>query len=199
MSIRLVVGLGNPEPRYEMTRHNAGFRMVNALAIKYGAELSAAQRMQGEVGRAKIAGYDTILLRPLTYMNLSGRSVSAVVNFYKIDLSNLLVVHDEVALPLGVIRFSRGGSSAGNHGIESIIASIGCKDFHRLRIGVGPDPGGADRARFVLAPVDAGDIDLYDRAIAMSVEASEVWLSDGLQKAMNLYNGRDLREPGAIT
>ena len=192
MSLKLLLGLGNPEPRYEMTRHNAGFSFIDEFATRAGGTLANSKNMFAHMCKIKYAGQDLILAKPTTYMNLSGRAAAAIMNFYKIDKSDLLVIHDEVALNLGVIRLSRGGGSAGNHGIESIMACIGTNEFNRLRIGVGPDPGGAMRADYVLSVIPQSDRELYSRVIATCVEASETWLQAGIQDAMNKYNGKEI-------
>jgi peptidyl-tRNA hydrolase, PTH1 family len=193
MTLKLLVGLGNPEPRYDMTRHNAGFIVVGRLAIKCGAGFSYSGKMNAELCKIKLAGYDIILARPMTYMNLSGEAVQAITSFYKIEKNDLMVVHDEVALPLGVIRLARACGSAGNHGIESIFDSLGYEDFQRLRIGVGPDPGGAVRAHFVTSKIEEKDLDLFFKAVVLAGDAYEEVLRNGIQVAMNKYNGLDLR------
>lgn len=194
MALKLLLGLGNPEPCYDMTRHNAGFAMIDRLAIKCGAALSMKKQIHAEIGKTRFAGSELMLAKPTTYMNLSGRAAQAIMNFFKIERSNLIVVHDEVALPLGTIRLARGGGGAGNHGIENIIECLGHKDFQRLRIGVGPDPGGALRAQFVLSKIAQVDQALYFKSIDMAIDATEIWLQEGLQSAMNKFNGMDLRE-----
>lgn len=189
MSLKLLVGLGNPEPRYEKTRHNAGFMFLDQYATKYGATFSNSKNMQAHVCKFRALGHDLILAKPTTYMNLSGQAVASILNFYKIEKSNLMVIHDEVALNLGRIRLARGGGSAGNHGIESIMACIGSKEFNRLRLGVGPDPGGAIRADYVLSNFPAEQQELLMKVLAVSTEAAETWLLHGIQEAMNKYNG----------
>lgn len=195
MSLKLLVGLGNPGPQYDMTRHNAGFDLVNQLATKCGVTLSLSSKMQAELGKLKFDGHEVMVAKPTTFMNLSGQAVLAISSFYKIDNSDLLVVHDEVALPLGKIRLARAGGSAGNHGIESIMSCLGHENFQRLRIGVGPDPGGAVRANFVLSKIADADRDLYNKTISLALDAYGEILRNGIQSAMNKYNGMDLRPP----
>lgn len=189
MSLKLLLGLGNMEPRYDMTRHNAGFSFIDEFATKYGAQLSNNKNMLAHICKFKYGAHDLILAKPTTYMNLSGRAAISIMNFYKIDKSEVLVVHDEVALKLGVIRLARGGGSAGNHGIESIMACTGTSEFNRLRIGVGPDPGGALRADYVLSQIPQADRELYSKVISVCIEAAEVWIDSGIQDAMNKFNG----------
>jgi PTH1 family peptidyl-tRNA hydrolase len=191
--LRLILGLGNPGARYEMTRHNAGFVVAWKLAIKYGASFAHKPNMSCELSKTTIDGASVIIARPLTYMNLSGKSAQSIVQFYKIAPENMLVVHDDVALPLGTMRFARGGGAGGQHGVESIIEVMGNRDFHRLKIGVGPDPGGARRADYVLGDIPDIDQELYFAVITKATEAISVWLSKGIQESMNAYNGLDLR------
>ncbi len=194
MSLKLVVGLGNPEPRYDMTRHNVGFMFIDELATKYGVTLVSSKNMQAQLVKFKNGNDDLILAKPMTYMNLSGQAVAAIMNFYKIERKNLIVAHDEVALNLGVIRLARGGGSAGNHGIESIMACLGYPDFNRLRIGIGPDPGGAVRAHYVLSKFPPAEAELLNKVLAVSMESFEEWKSNGIQDAMNKFNGRVIGE-----
>lgn len=135
--MRLVVGLGNPGPEYAATRHNAGAWFVERLAEKTGIGLRTESRFQGNVGRIGVEGKDCWLLLPLTYMNASGRSVSALARFYKIDPEQILVVHDELDLPPGIPRLKRGSGVAGHNGLKDIGAHLGTRDFWRLRLGIG--------------------------------------------------------------
>ena len=207
MALKLILGLGNPEARYEMTRHNAGFMVAAKLAIKCGANFSFKSDMKSEickttlkgVGAAKATSSDIVIARPTTYMNLSGQASTAICRFYKIELEDMLVVHDDVSLPLGTMRFARGGGAGGQHGVESIIELTGNRNnFPRLKIGVGPDPGGALRASYVLSDIPDIDQELYFTVITKAIEAIQVWLSSGIQQAMNAYNGLDLRPPAPV-
>ena len=134
MAIRLIVGLGNPGPEYEQTRHNAGFWLVDALA---GKPLAREARFNAFAGKTNIAGQEIWLLQPLTFMNRSGQSVGALVRFYKIMPDEVLVVHDELDMPPGVAKLKKGGSSGGHNGLKDITAAIGTQDYWRLRIGIG--------------------------------------------------------------
>lgn len=198
MALKLVVGLGNPEPRYERTRHNAGFNVVARLAIKYGASFATKKDLKCELAKFSTKAGEVLAVRPLTYMNLSGGAVGAVLRFFKLMPEALLVIHDDVALPLGIIRFQNGGGAGGQHGVESIISELGGnKNFDRLKVGVGPDPGGDRRADYVLSAPPQEQEELYARVLLLAAEAIEVWQRDGVQTAMNRYNGRDLR-PDAV-
>jgi PTH1 family peptidyl-tRNA hydrolase len=141
--IRCVVGLGNPGPRYAETRHNVGFWLVERLARRYGAVLRAENKFSGELARIRTEVGECWLLRPMTYMNNSGRAVSALARFYKIPLQHMLVVHDELDLAPGVIRLKQGGGHGGHNGLRDIISAMGGKDFWRARIGIG-HPGHRD-------------------------------------------------------
>ena len=191
--LKLILGLGNPEPRYEMTRHNAGFMVAWKLAIKYGASFSHKPNMHSELCKTSIEGESVLIARPLTYMNLSGKAALNIAQFYKIAAQDILVVHDDVSLPLGTMRFARGGGAGGQHGIESIIEVMPNRDFHRLKIGVGPDPGGARRADYVLGVIPDIDQELYFAVITKALDGITLWLRRGVQESMNAYNGLDLR------
>ena len=144
MSIRLIAGLGNPGPRYADTRHNAGAWFLDYLAARFGIRLSTDTRFKGALGRGLVLGRDVRLLKPATYMNLSGESVGAVARFYRIGAPEILVAYDEMAFEPGMVRLKTGGGSNGHNGIESVIAGLGNdRGFHRLRIGVG-HPGDRD-------------------------------------------------------
>ena len=137
MSIRLIVGLGNPGPEYEQTRHNAGFWLVDNLAQAQGRSLSRESRFQALAGKTMIAGKEVWLLEPQTFMNRSGLSVGGLARFYKIAAEEVLVVHDELDLAPGVARLKKGGSSGGHNGLKDITAALGTPDYWRLRIGIG--------------------------------------------------------------
>ena len=137
MSIRLIVGLGNPGPEYEQTRHNAGFWLVDNLAVTSGVRLARESRYQALIAKTAIKGDDVWLLEPQTFMNRSGQSVSALAGFYKIAPAEILVVHDELDLAPGVAKLKLGGSSGGHNGLKDITAALGSQDYWRLRIGIG--------------------------------------------------------------
>lgn len=194
--MKVVVGLGNPGLEYYFTRHNAGFRVLDQLGTNSGAHFSHKRALLSDMARLRLASQDLLLVKPTTYMNCSGQAVLAIIQWYKIAVEELLVVHDDVSLPLGKLRFQKGGGAGGQHGIESIIERLsGARNFQRLKIGVGPDPGGAIRANYLLSPIPQQDRDLYERCLTMAVEAVQFYLANGLLDAMNKYNGCDLRAP----
>ena len=137
MTIRLIVGLGNPGPEYEQTRHNAGFWLVDNLAIAQGVRLARESRYQALVAKTQFGGRETWLLEPQTFMNRSGQSVGALAKFFKIGADEVLVVHDELDLAPGIARMKKGGSSGGHNGLKDITAALGTQDYWRLRIGIG--------------------------------------------------------------
>lgn len=192
--LKLIVGLGNPEPRYWETRHNAGFWIVDRIATKYSVNLQHKKDLFADTTKVSIGRQEVVLAKPTTYMNLSGRSIAAFLHWFKIDPVDLLIIHDEVALPLGKIRMQHGGGAGGHHGIESTFESIGKdKVFDRLRIGVGPDPGGDIRGHFVLSPIDPEDRELKEKSLAMATDAVYMWLARGHKDTANKFNGMDLR------
>jgi PTH1 family peptidyl-tRNA hydrolase len=182
----LVVGLGNPGPEYAATRHNLGFLVVDELAAR-AQNPPFREKFHGELAEARVGGHAFKLLKPLTFMNLSGRSVRAAVSFYKVPLTELVVVHDEIDLPFATIRLKSGGGDAGNRGVRSIAAELGTPDFIRIRIGVGRPPPGfrGSPADFVLqgfAPAERAEL---APLVTRAADAAELIASRGLAAAMN--------------
>lgn len=194
--MKLIVGLGNPGPQYHLTRHNAGFRVVERLGTTSGAHFSAKKDLYCELAKVRIGAEEVLLAKPTTYMNLSGRAVVAILHWFKVSRRDLLVIHDDVSLSLGRIRLQKDGGAGGQHGIESIIECFGGgKDFDRLKVGVGPDPGGDRRADFVLSAVAEADWDLMESSLALAADAALAWLRNGIQQSMNQFNGVRLDLP----
>jgi len=182
----LVVGLGNPGPRYTETRHNLGFWVVDRLAREEGL----AWKQQGRAFTARWgSGW---LMKPTTFMNASGEAVAPFVRYYKIEPERLLVVHDDLDLPLGRIRLRRGGSAGGQKGVRSIIERLGTDGFDRLRLGIGRPSAGRDAADWVLSKFSPEERPLADRVAAAAVEAVRVWRDQGLEAAQQRFNGLDL-------
>lgn len=195
---RAIFGLGNPGLKYAGTRHNAGYIAVERFGTAFGAHFKASSSLNCEQARVDAEGLRIILVKPTTFMNLSGRAVAAVLRWYKLDPAAMLVVHDDVSLPVGRLRYQSGGGAGGQHGVESIIETLGGRrDFDRLKIGVGPDPGGADRAEFVLSAFSGAEKEIFEKAVAAAVESLPLWLKAGAREAMNRYNGLSfcLEEP----
>jgi len=183
----LIVGLGNPGRRYEGTRHNVGFEAA-ALLARRNAGGPPKRNFQGEVVDATIDGQRSLLLCPHTYMNLSGGSVLAARDFYKVPDEQILIVCDDINLPLGKIRLRGGGSSGGQKGLADVIRRLGTDQIARLRIGVGQPPPPMDSADYVLARFARGQQSEKNEAIANAAEAAELWVRQGLEPAMNRFN-----------
>ena len=185
----LVVFLGNPGPRYAATRHNAGFMTADALAKAEGVRIDRA-RFQALTGLCTIAGQRVLLMKPQTYMNLSGEAAAQAARFYKIPPERVLVVSDEVSLPIGKLRVRSKGSAGGHNGLRSVIACLGTEDFPRIRLGVGAPPHpDYDMADWVLSTFQNRDAEDIAKAAARAAEAVVCYISEGPEKAMNRFNG----------
>ncbi|CAM2992007.1 aminoacyl-tRNA hydrolase [Moritella viscosa] len=184
--IRLIVGLANPGQEYSRTRHNAGAWFINELAKWHNTQLREEAKYFGYTARIAIAGQDVRLLIPTTFMNLSGKSVSALAKFYRIDVTQILVVHDELDLPPGVAKFKQGGSHGGHNGLKDIISKMAnSKEFYRLRIGIG-HPGHKDKVTsYVLGKAQAKEQEQMDAAIDEAVRCIDILAKDGMTKAMS--------------
>lgn len=184
----LVAGLGNPEPKYANTRHNAGFRVADELARRVGTPLRKI-KFHALTGQAEIGGQGVLLLKPTTYMNLSGVAVGEAARFYKLPPDHVLVLSDDVDLPLGKIRLRKNGSAGGHNGLKSIIQHLGTDQFPRLKIGVGAKPGpDYDMADWVLGAFQGEDAKVMDHAVKRAADAVECLLAEGLEKTMNQFN-----------
>lgn len=186
--IYLIAGLGNPGREYRENRHNVGFMAVDALAEKLDARLGKVQ-FKAVTGQARLGERKIILAKPQTYMNLSGQALSSLVRYYKVPLANLLVMHDDLDLPLGTLRLRPGGGSAGQKGLESTIQQLGTQQFPRLRIGIGRPPGQMPAAAYVLQNFPASDQELLRFVLARAGDAATAFVAHGLEYAMNQFNG----------
>jgi peptidyl-tRNA hydrolase, PTH1 family len=182
--MHLVVGLGNPGPKYARNRHNVGFMVVERLAR--ADDFKA--KFKGRYARVSIAGEDTVLLEPLTYMNLSGQSVQQAMTFFKVDLERVLVIHDELDLPFETVRLKKGGGAGGHNGVRSVIEQCG-PDFARLRVGIGRPVHGSGES-FVLGDFDKGESALLEGVLDEAARAVQATVSGGLAAAMNSVNVR---------
>jgi len=187
----LIVGLGNPGPKYQLTRHNAGFWFADLLARAYGGSFSQQKKLHGETAEISIAGHRIRLLKPMTYMNLSGQSVAAAVHYYKIEPQHVLVVYDEIDLPPGRAKLKFDGGHAGHNGIRNIIEHIGT-GFWRLRIGVGhPGPGRrSEVVGHVLERASAEEEEAIIATIADAIELVPVFIEEGAERATNKLHSR---------
>ncbi|MGD9722195.1 MAG: aminoacyl-tRNA hydrolase [Pirellulales bacterium] len=185
--MKLVVGLGNPGRKYEGTRHNVGFRVAAEFARRH-AKSQPKQAFQGEVVEAQWNDEKVLLLCPHTLMNRSGGSVLAARDFYKLTAEELLIVSDDINLPLGKLRFRRGGSSGGQRGLDDVIRRLGSEDIPRLRVGVGSPPAGRDAADWVLGRFTKAEQSEIEVAIVCAADAVEAWVREGIVASMNRYN-----------
>jgi PTH1 family peptidyl-tRNA hydrolase len=187
--MRLIVGLGNPDPEYQWTPHNLGFMAVDELANRNGIRV---ERPEGKalVGRGKIAEEDVILAKPQTYMNLSGISVRELLEKYELDVKDLLVLWDEAQLPLGTIRIHPQGSAGSHNGAKSVIGAVGTQEFARLRLGCGPDHPLSSRKEYVLRPMKKAELETAAEMIGEAGDAVEMILRQGIDAAMTKYNRR---------
>jgi PTH1 family peptidyl-tRNA hydrolase len=186
--MRCIVGLGNPGAEYAHTRHNAGAAAVELLAARHSIPLSK-RRHQALFGRGVIAGVEALLAQPQTFMNNSGQAVRRLLSFYGLGSEHLLVVVDDLNLPLGTTRLRRKGSDGGQKGLRSVAQHLGTTDFPRLRIGIGPLPSGRDATAFVLSPFRPSERRAAESGIERAADAIERALTDGLEPAMGQYNG----------
>lgn len=186
----LIVGLGNPGKKYAGTKHNMGFDVIDCLVDEYRIP-SSGTALKGLYGKGLIGGEKVLLVKPLTFMNASGECVRAFANYYKVDpKTELVVVYDDISLEPGAIRVRGKGSAGGHNGIKSIIQHLGTQDFKRVRVGIGGKPPGWDLADYVLAPFSKSDRALVDEGIGRAAEAVRVMLEDGVEAAMNRFNGK---------
>ena len=188
-SCHLIVGLGNPGAEYAKTRHNAGFALVEKLAALWKAYWKNERRFGARIARLERNGERVLLCQPQTFMNLSGEAVGALKSFYQLPLDRLLVAVDDADLPLGEIRLRASGSSGGHHGLESIEQHLGSRGFARLRIGIGRADGAREITDYVLARFSADDAALMEKVLVRAAGQVECWLVDGMEKAMNRFNG----------
>ena len=184
----LIVGLGNPGREYRETRHNVGFMLLDRLTVKLNARFTRLQS-KALVASANYQERKIILAKPQTFMNLSGQSVQGLMHFYKLPLENLLIAHDDLDLPVGTIRIRPDGGSAGQKGMTSILERFGTDEFPRLRLGIGSPPGQMQAPDYVLQDFSNADLTFISETLNRAVEAALTWVTDGLEAAMNKYNG----------
>ncbi|MBV9820748.1 MAG: aminoacyl-tRNA hydrolase [Actinobacteria bacterium] len=183
----LIVGLGNPGPRYEATRHNAGFGVLDELASRIGGSFKA-HKSRADVLEGRVAGQPVVLAKPRSYMNESGGPIVAVSRFYKIGVERIVVVHDELDLPFGALRLKRGGGEGGHNGLKSTSAALGSKDYLRVRFGIGRPPGRQDPADYVLREFAAAERKELAFLLDRAADAVEAVLAKGLEAAQNEFH-----------
>ncbi|HEY1925796.1 MAG TPA: aminoacyl-tRNA hydrolase [Candidatus Acidoferrum sp.] len=196
--MRLIVGLGNPDPEYQWTPHNLGFMAVDELANRGSIRV---ERPEGKalVGRGEIAGHEVLLAKPQTYMNLSGVSVRELLAKYELEPGDLLVMWDEVQLPAGTFKIHLDGGAGSHNGAKSVIGSVGTQSFARLRLGCGPDHPVSNLKEYVLRPMKKAELEEAAEMLEQAGDAVELILTQGLDAAMNKYNRRKPPDPDATT
>jgi PTH1 family peptidyl-tRNA hydrolase len=196
--VKLLVGLGNPGAKYHDTRHNVGFRVIDALARRWSVDQWREQH-QALVAKVRAGDEPVLVAKPMTFMNLSGDAVAGLAGFYKVAVPDVLVVLDEVALPLGRLRAGRNGSHGGHNGLKSVIARLGTSDVPRLRIGVGRGDGRRELADHVLGAFAAEERDQVEAAVLRAAEASVMFVTDGIERVMNVFNAaNDKQDPSPV-
>jgi PTH1 family peptidyl-tRNA hydrolase len=186
----LVVGLGNPGPEYAKNRHNVGFLVADLLAGRTGSRFSRARRAAAEVAETRLGygGPRLILVKPMTFMNLSGGPVAGLAQFYKVPVERIIAVHDDLDLPWAVLRLKIGGGEGGHNGLRSMSRSLGSKDYLRVRFGIGRPPGRQDPADYVLSDFSAVERKELDLFVDRAADAVEMVINDGLEPAQNRYH-----------
>lgn len=185
----IIAGLGNPGPKYENTRHNVGFEAVDVLADKLGIEIRE-RKHRAFCGKGIFQGEKVLILKPQTFMNLSGESIRDAADFYKAEPAHIIVVYDDVSLDAGQLRIRAKGSAGGHNGMKSIIAHLGSQEFPRVKIGVGQKPDQMDLADYVLGRFSKGDREVMYDAVNDAAEGIKMIIAQGLDAAMNCYNGK---------
>jgi peptidyl-tRNA hydrolase, PTH1 family len=185
--VKVIVGLGNPGKKYDNTRHNVGFDVIDQLASRWNVELNK-EKSKGLYGQSIVNGEKVILLKPLTFMNLSGEAVRPMLDYYNIDLENLLVIYDDLDLVNGRIRLRQKGSAGGHNGIKSLIQHLGSEKFNRIRIGIDRPPSGMAVPNYVLGKFTKDEQPLINDAVSKASDACEKWLDSPFIKVMNEFN-----------
>ena len=189
----IIAGLGNPTREYEKTRHNVGFEVIDVLADRLGTTVEE-KKFKGCYGRGIIGGQKVLLLKPQTFMNLSGESVRAAADFYKVDPEHIIIVYDDISLDPGQLRIRLKGSAGGHNGIKNIIAYLGTQEFPRIKVGVGAKPPKMDLADYVLSRFGAEEQKIMDEAFGEAAEAAVMMMTTGAERAMNHYNAKKKAE-----
>ncbi|MDZ4684111.1 MAG: aminoacyl-tRNA hydrolase [Planctomycetaceae bacterium] len=195
--MKVVVGLGNPGEKYAGTRHNVGFDVICELAKRWSAD-RPRRRFEAECSDAMIAGEKVLLVQPQTYMNVSGRSVGPLVKYHQLPLTDVLVVCDDLNLPLAQLRLRASGSAGGQKGLLSILQVMGTEDVPRLRLGIDRPPPGQDASNYVLAKFPKAELDVVGDAVRRAASAVELWITKGLDAAMNVANAAEKTDPPPV-
>ncbi len=192
----IIAGLGNPTAQYQGTRHNVGFDVIDKLADRYNISVEG-RKSRAFVGKGIIEGQKILLVKPQTFMNLSGESIRGLVDYYKIDPeTELLVIYDDISLDVGQLRIRKKGSAGGHNGIKNIIAQLDTQVFSRIKVGVGEKPKGYDLADYVLGHFSKAEREMMEEGYDNAIEAIKLFLQDDIDQAMNLYNRKAKVEKG---
>lgn len=187
----VIAGLGNPGKQYEGSRHNVGFMTLDQLADRFGIDVKERAH-KALIGKGVIEGNKVILVKPQTFMNLSGESIRAAADFYKIDPEHIMIIYDDISLDPGQLRIRKKGSAGGHNGIKSIIAHLGSQEFPRIKVGVGAKPDRMDLADYVLGHFSQVETRIMEDAVKEAAQAVQAIILDGIETAMNRYNGKKL-------
>ena len=192
-TVYLIAGLGNPGTKYKNTRHNIGFKVINLWSKSLGVRLNS-RRFQSRNTRTKFQDKEIILLRPVTFMNHSGRAIKACVDFHHLKTKNILVAHDDIDIPVGRVKVVKNGGAGGHKGVLSIIHHLGTREFSRVKIGIGRPHYGEIIEDFVLSPFYSGEKEIIEEVIQLAVQACRMFISNGIESAMNYANCQNLAD-----
>jgi len=192
--MKLVAGLGNPGPQYRETRHNVGFLVIDELARRWRVD-QWRELFEAITAKTVVDSGPVLLAKPMTYMNLSGQSVAGLAGFFKVEPADIFVISDDVALPLAKLRARRGGTDGGHNGLKSVVGSLGTNAFPRLRVGVGRGEGERELANHVLGRFASDERDLVSAAVLRAADATEMFLRDGIERVMNVFNAAEKQDP----
>ena len=192
--MKLIVGLGNPGPEYRETRHNIGFMVADVLVDRWRVADRWREKFEALQIKHAVGDDQVVLVKPLTFMNLSGQAVQATAAFYKIEPGDVFIVTDDVALPLGRLRARRDGGAGGHNGLKSVIQHLGTQAFPRMRVGVGRGEGDRDLSDYVLGRFDASERDTVSAAVLRAADATEMFISEGIERVMNVFNAAEQQD-----
>ncbi len=188
--MKIIIGLGNPTSKYENTRHNVGFKVLDGIAQRAGIAFSMENKFKAEIAKGLWNGEQVLLVKPQTFMNLSGDALALIIGYFKVDISEIIVVYDDLSLDMGMLRFRANGSDGGHNGIKSIIKSLGGnKNFARLKVGIGPQPPYMPSEKFVLGEFTSQELLLLSDVVKCSVDAIQCFINSGISEAQNKFNG----------
>ena len=188
--MKIIIGLGNPTSKYENTRHNVGFKVLDELSNKTNSSFSMENKFKAQIAKGILNGEQVLLVKPQTYMNLSGEAVALIMGYFKTQVSEIVIIYDDLSIDLGTLRFRANGSDGGHNGIKSIIQSLGGnKNFARLKVGIGPQPPYMPSEKFVLGEFSTQESPLLKEVITVSTNAIECFIKSGISEAQNKFNG----------